>query len=47
MRRILMRRILILVESARRKNRFRHGGDLVRVDFDEFNTEGARGFTGP
>ena len=34
-----MRRILILVESARRKNRFRDGGDLVRVDFDEFNTE--------
>ena len=32
-----MRRIL--VESARRKQRLRHGGDLVRVDLDELNIE--------
>lgn len=32
-----MRRIL--VESARRKHRLRHGGDLVRVDFDDLNIE--------
>ena len=30
-----MRRILI--ESARRKGRLNHGGDLVRVDFTELN----------
>ena len=32
-----MRRIL--VESARRKHRFRHGGDLVRVELDELNID--------
>ncbi len=32
-----MRRIL--VESARRKQRLRHGGDLARVELDELNIE--------
>ena len=32
-----MRRIL--VDSARRKQRLRHGGDLARVELDELNIE--------